>query len=247
MAYVQYAGKGSFMHERLHLGVGENVYGLGERFTAFVKNGQVVENDNRDGGTGSDQAYKSVPFYLTNRGYGVLVNETGPVSFEIASERTAGCSFPCQAKSSNTSSSTAQPPRTSCANSRSSRAGRRCPGLVVRLVAEHLLHHQLRRTDLHELHPRNEGAGSSAPGVPFRLLLDAEFDWCNFEWDPRTFPDPVGMLARLHKLGLKICVWINPYIGQRSRLFEEGSWRATSSRRRTAGSGRPTSGSRAWP
>jgi alpha-D-xyloside xylohydrolase len=49
-----------------------------------------------------------------------------------------------------------------------------------------------------------------------------EFDWCNFEWDPRTFPDPAGMLARLHRRGLKICVWINPYIGQRSRLFEEG-------------------------
>jgi alpha-D-xyloside xylohydrolase len=49
-----------------------------------------------------------------------------------------------------------------------------------------------------------------------------EFDWCNFEWDPRTFPDPVGMLTRLHQLGVKICVWINPYIGQRSRLFEEG-------------------------
>ena len=57
MGYVQYAGRGAFVHERLHLGVGENVYGLGERFTAFVKNGQVVENDNRDGGTGSDQAY----------------------------------------------------------------------------------------------------------------------------------------------------------------------------------------------
>jgi alpha-D-xyloside xylohydrolase len=49
-----------------------------------------------------------------------------------------------------------------------------------------------------------------------------EFDWCNFEWDPRTFPDPAGMLARLHRLGVKICVWINPYIGQRSRLFAEG-------------------------
>ena len=93
MGYVQYAGRGTFVHERLHLGVGECVYGLGERFTAFVKNGQVVENENRDGGTGSDQAYKCVPFYLTNRGYGVLVHETGPVSFEVASERTARVQF----------------------------------------------------------------------------------------------------------------------------------------------------------
>ncbi len=33
---------GRFIHEQLNLGVGECVYGLGERFTAFVKNGQVV-------------------------------------------------------------------------------------------------------------------------------------------------------------------------------------------------------------
>ena len=46
-----------------------------------------------------------------------------------------------------------------------------------------------------------------------------EFNWCDFEWDPRTFPDPEGMLSRLHRKGLRICVWINPYIGQRSPLF----------------------------
>jgi len=37
------------------------------------------------------------------------------------------------------------------------------------------------------------------------------------------FPDPVGMLKRLKEKGLKICVWINPYIGQRSPLFDEGA------------------------
>ncbi len=52
-------GGAPFMFERLDLGVGENVYGLGERFTAFVKkNGQVVESWNRDGGTSTEQAYK---------------------------------------------------------------------------------------------------------------------------------------------------------------------------------------------
>src|SRR5207249_351422 len=46
--------------------------------------------------------------------------------------------------------------------------------------------------------------------------------WCNFEWDERIFPDPEAMLQRLKNKGLKICVWINPYIAQRSRLFTEG-------------------------
>ena len=47
------------------------------------------------------------------------------------------------------------------------------------------------------------------------------FQWCDFEWDPLTFPDPEGMIKRLKAKGLKVCVWINPYIGQRSPVFKE--------------------------
>lgn len=223
MAYAQVAGKGPFMHERLLLGVGENVYGLGERFTAFVKNGQVVENDNKDGGTGSDQAYKAVPFYLTNRGYGVLVNETGPVSFEIASERTARVQFSIPGESleyfliygptpkdilrrlTQLTGRPALPPAWSfglwlTTSFTTSYDEATCMSFVEGMKSRDL--------PLHVFH--------------FDCFWMREFDWCNFEWDPRTFPDPVGMLKRFHERGLKVCVWINPYIGQRSKLFEEG-------------------------
>ena len=55
----------AYVHEQLGLGVREHVYGLGERFGAFVKNGQSVDIWNEDGGTASEQAYKNVPFYLS--------------------------------------------------------------------------------------------------------------------------------------------------------------------------------------
>ena len=48
-----------------------------------------------------------------------------------------------------------------------------------------------------------------------------EFNWCDFKWDERCFPDPAGMLKRLKERGLHICLWINPYISQRSCLFDE--------------------------
>ncbi|HEY0259348.1 MAG TPA: alpha-xylosidase, partial [Lacisediminihabitans sp.] len=68
--------------------------------------------------------------------------------------------------------------------------------------------------------------GMAERGLPlsvfhFDCFWMREFNWCDFEWDPRTFPDPEGMLARLHKKDLHLCVWINPYIGQRSPLFAE--------------------------
>ena len=66
----------------LILGVDQHVYGLGERFGPLVQNGQRVDIWNADGGTASEQAYKNVPFYLTDAGYGVFVNHPGHVSFE---------------------------------------------------------------------------------------------------------------------------------------------------------------------
>jgi len=78
---------------RLTLPIGANVYGFGERFTPFVKNGQVVDTWNADGGTASEQAYKAVPFFVTDAGFGVFVHSPAKVSFEVASEVASTVQF----------------------------------------------------------------------------------------------------------------------------------------------------------
>jgi alpha-glucosidase (family GH31 glycosyl hydrolase) len=57
----------------------------GDRRTPLVKNGQVVDLWNEDGGTSSEWSYKNIPFYLTHRGDGVLINHPERVSLEVAS------------------------------------------------------------------------------------------------------------------------------------------------------------------
>src|SRR5690625_6255743 len=83
----------TYVQTHLGLSVGELGYGLGERFGLLVKNGQTVDIWQSDGGTSSEQAYKNVPFYLTNRGYGVLVNHPEHVSFEVGSEAVEQVQF----------------------------------------------------------------------------------------------------------------------------------------------------------
>ena len=83
-----YAERQGYMLAGLDLGVGEKVYGLGERFGPLAKNGQTVDIWNEDGGTSSDLAYKNIPFYISSRGYGIFVNHPGKVSLEVQSERT---------------------------------------------------------------------------------------------------------------------------------------------------------------
>lgn len=82
-----------YMVTELSLDPGECVYGLGERFTAFVKNGQVVDIWNEDGGTASQISYKNIPFYVTSKHYGVFVDHSDNVSFEVASEKVENVGF----------------------------------------------------------------------------------------------------------------------------------------------------------
>ncbi len=222
--YVQWAGHGNFVHEGLALGVGECVYGLGERFTAFVKNGQVVDNMNKDGGTGSDQAYKAVPFYLTNRGYGVLVNETGPLSFEVASEKVSRVQFSIEGESLEYFLIHGPTPK-EILSKLTALTGR--PALPPAWSFGLWLSTSF-TTNYDEATVTSFIDGMKQRDLPlhvfhFDCFWMREFDWTNFEWDPRVFPDPTGMLRRLHARGLKVCVWINSYVGQRSRLFAEGA------------------------
>ena len=223
MGYIQWAERGNFVHEQLALGVGESVYGLGERFTALVKNGQVIENTNKDGGTGCDQAYKAVPFYLTNRGYGVLVNETGPVSFEVAAEKVSRVQFSLAGESLEYFVILGPTPK-EILRKLTALTGR--PALPPAWSFGLWLSTSF-TTNYDEATVTSFIEGMRARDLPlhvfhFDCFWMREFDWTNFEWDPRVFPDPAGMLQRLQARGLRICVWINSYIAQRSRLFAEG-------------------------
>lgn len=213
-----------YMMTELSLSVGENVYGFGERFTAFVKNGQTVETWNEDGGTSSQIAYKSVPFYMTNRGYGVLVDSFDHVSFEVASEKVeyVGFSVPGEALSYYLFYG---PSPKEILKGYTGLTGR--PALPPAWSFGLWLSTSF-TTDYSEETTSSFIDGMSERGIPLRVF---HFDcywmkalqWCGMEWDQDFFPDVRGMLGRYHEKGLKICVWINPYIAQGTKLFREGA------------------------
>ncbi|KNY07656.1 alpha-xylosidase [Microbacterium sp. GCS4] len=214
----------TFVHEQLDLGVGELVYGLGERFGPLVKNGQSVDIWNADGGTSSEQAYKSIPFHLSNRGYGVLVNDPGHVSYEIGSEAVERVQFSVTGEALEYFVIAGPTPKEVL--SRYTALTGRPP--VVPAWSYGLWLSTSFTTDYDEQTVNSFIDEMAARELPvsvfhFDCFWMREFNWCDFEWDPRTFPDPEGMLSRLHDKDLRVCVWINPYIGQRSPLFREAA------------------------
>ncbi len=216
-------GSAHYLAAQLNLGVGELVYGLGERFTAFTKNGQSVDIWNADGGTSSEQAYKNIPFYLTNRGYGVFVNNTGKVSFEVASETVEKVQF--SAQTHDLQYFVIYGPTPAEILEKYTALTGRAPQLPEWSFGLWLSTSFV--TDYDEKTVTAFIDEMERRGIPldvfhFDCFWMREYQWCDFQWDPRTFPEPAAMLARLKAKGLKISLWINPYIGQASPLFAEG-------------------------
>ncbi|MFD5875038.1 alpha-xylosidase [Streptomyces sp. NPDC060322] len=211
------------MLAQLALGVGETVHGLGERFTPYVKNGQTVDMWQADGGTSSEQAYKNIPFYLSSRGYGVFVNHPGKVSFEVGSEAVGQVQFSVEDQTLEYFVIAGPTPKDVLARY-TALSGR--PALPPAWSFGLWLTTSF-TTSYDEATVTSFVDGMAERGIPlsvfhFDCFWMREYQWCDFEWDPAVFPDPEGMLARLKDKGLKICVWINPYIGQKSALYEEG-------------------------
>ena len=210
--------------EQLDLGVGEKIYGLGERFTNFIKNGQTVDIWNEDGGTGTEQAYKNIPFYLSNRKYGLFVDNPGRVSFEVGSEKVSRVQFSVPGEEMSYSV-IGGASLTDILNTYTDLTGK--PPLVPDWSYGLWLSTSF-TTDYDEKTVLDFVDGMAERNIPLSVFhFDCrwmkELEWCNFDWDKSKFPDPEGLLGKLHDRGLKICVWINPYIGQKSPLFEEGA------------------------
>lgn len=213
----------AYMREQLSLSVGELLYGLGERFGAFAKNGQSVDIWNEDGGTSTEQSYKNIPFYISNKGYGVFVNHPERVSFEVASEMVAkvGFSVPGEyldyfvingpsmkdvlVRYTDITGKPALPAPWTFGLWLSTSFTTNYDEATVNEFVDGMLERKIPLSVFH-----------------FDCFWMKEFSWCDFTWDERVFPDPEGMLRGLKQKGLKICVWINSYVGQESCLFAEG-------------------------
>jgi alpha-D-xyloside xylohydrolase len=197
IGYAQVDGEGPFVHEQLSLDVGEYVYGLGERFGAFVKNGQSVDIWNEDGGTSSEQAYKNVPFYLTSRGYGVLVDDAGRSPSRSAPRMSPQPSSPSPGQVA-AYEVTAAGPRWRCCDRYTARTGRPAAGagVVLRPVAVDLVHHRLRRGHGAVVRRRHGRTRHPAVRVPLRLLLDARLPLVGLHLGPGDLPGSRGLIRR---------------------------------------------------
>ena len=202
------------------LAPGERIYGCGESFTSLNKVGQKVHLFVTDPqGPETDGQYKPVPFYFSNRGYGIFMHTSAPVTCDfgasyigaqrlfMADEQMDFFVFFGSPKdilyeyTEITGKSPMLPLWT---------FGTWMSRITYFSQAEGLdIAHQLR-----------------AHKIPSDVIhFDTGWfgtDWqCDYEFAHDRFPDPVGMLKQLKNDGFHTCLWQLPYFTPKNRFFSE--------------------------
>jgi alpha-D-xyloside xylohydrolase len=220
---IELDGGKALMAGKLSLDPDELIYGLGERYTSFIKNGQSVTIWNEDAGTNTDMTYKNIPFYLSNKGYGLFINSTERVEYEIGTEEVNAIKFTVPDRELDCYFIYGPTPKEIL--ERYTWLSGRAPiipkwSLGLWLSTSFLTDYNERIvTENIERMTENDIQVSV---VHFDCYWMKERHWCDFEWDKKAFPEPEKMLEQLKARGLKICLWINPYISELSSIFDEG-------------------------
>ncbi|TCC00307.1 alpha-xylosidase [Micromonospora zingiberis] len=200
----------------------ERFVGFGEKFTPLDKRGQRALMWNFDAfGSESDRSHKNVPFYLSNRGYGVLVDSGLPVQFDV-----------CQSTHSAVQILVpddlldyyvlAGPSPAEVLDRLDSLTGR--PYLPPRWAFGTWISSGFYPDSQQRVLDRARRIRQR--DIPCDVLhLDCYWQvagtWSDLRWNAEAFPDPAGMLRTLAEQGFRVCLWMNPYLMTASPLYDE--------------------------
>lgn len=210
------------VHETFQLAPDEDLYGLGEQFARINRVGQRFELWATDAyGTSRHATYKNVPFLWSTRGYGLFVNTSFRVTFDLATVSLLAHGFTHEGpeldafliygpepaatlrRYCDLTGYAPVPPRWSF-GLWMSRCGYQNRAEVER-VAEGLRAHDI-PCDVIHIDP---------------WWMGDPANWCSLQWDETRFPDPAGMIGSLRKAGLRLSLWENPYVAASAPIFEE--------------------------
>ena len=202
------------------LSPGERIYGCGESFTSLNKVGQKVHLYVTDPqGPETDGMYKPVPFYFSNRGYGIFMHTSAPAPCDF------GASY--------------------IGAQRLFMADETMDFFIFLGEPKDILDEYTNLTGKSPMLPlwtfgtwmsrityfsQQEGLDIAAKLRENRIPADVihfdtgwfGVDWqCDYEFARDRFPNPVAMLKKLKKEGFHTCLWQLPYFTPKNRYFKE--------------------------
>ncbi|MFH1966196.1 MAG: TIM-barrel domain-containing protein [Acidobacteriota bacterium] len=224
---------------------GEQLFGLGLNFKNVNQRGRIFRlHVDHYGGRDNGRTHAPVPFILSSKGYGILVDTSRYIDVYAGTGVTTDSSNPAIPRDRNTD-------KNWTANPRSDNLERVIPeeGVRMTVFAGTSMMDTVRRFNLFcggGFIPPKWGLGFwqrtptlfSAEDVTAEVsefskrnfpldVIGLEPGWhsksypCTFAWDSGRFPDPTEFINQMGKEGIKINLWMNPYLSPDSPIYEK--------------------------
>lgn len=227
---------------RLPLDETESIYGLGLEFEGINRRGGVytLKVDHYGGVKGYTHA--PVPFYVSSKGYGVLINSSQRVKIHVGVGNRKDSKLPERVDRTDGKNWSARPLSDAveasvqgagfeifvfCGNSPLEAVQRYnlyCGGGVLPpkwgLGFWHRIHTKSSDEDV-----LNEIADFEKNNFPLEVLglepgwMDFSYP-CSFDWDKTRFPNPGKFVGKLDEQGIKVNLWENPYVTPTSTMYD---------------------------
>ncbi|MBN3521067.1 glycoside hydrolase family 31 protein [Algoriphagus lutimaris] len=228
---------------RLPLGETEKIYGLGLEFEGMNRRSNVysLKVDHYGGTKGYTHA--PVPFYISSKGYGVLINSSQRVKIHVGVGNRKDSNLPERIDRTTGKNWAARP--LSDAIEASVQAG----GMEIYVFTGQTNLEVVQRYNLffgggilppkwglgfwHRVHTTSSDQDVLKEIQDFESnnfpldVIGLEPGWqsfaypCSFDWDPTRFPNPGNFVNMLDKKGIKVNLWENPYVSPSSTMYED--------------------------
>ncbi len=223
----------------------EQLYGFGLNFQTVQQRGKILQlRVDHYGGSDNGRTHAPVPFYVSDKGYGVFVNSARYITVYAGTAVRKDSPNAPEALDRNTD-------KDWTANPYSDAVEMLIPakGVEIYIFAGSSMLDVVRRFNLFNgggcLPPRwglgftqrvrslytadeviAEAKAFEEKGYPLDFI-GLEPGWqsksypCSFSWDKTRFPDPEGFVKTMKGMGIRLNLWTNPYVSPASPIFKE--------------------------
>lgn len=203
---------------------GEHLYGLGERFVGPDLRGRRLSHWVAEGfGTNTtDRVYKSVPLVVSSHGYGVFYHHPEEATFDLGASSNASATVLVEAGSLDQFLILGTPKEILTRYTALTGRPPVLPEWTHGIWLSRCMYDSREQVmdvvetarklgfpvDVVHLDPKwmVNGAANDAYG-------------CDFEWNEADFGPLEDLVAWLHERGVRLCLWINPYMQETSPAF----------------------------
>ena len=224
---------------------GEQIYGLGLNFKRVHQRGRIFRlHADHYGGRDNGRTHAPVPFYVSSKGYGVLINAAKYIDVYVGTGLRKDSKTPANPQDRNTDKNWTAAPYSDIVEVVVPEEG-----VQVLVFAGENVQQVVQRYNLYcgggylppkwglgfwqrtptlftDTDVQKEVDEFSAQNFPLDVI-GLEPGWhsksypCTFEWDQERYPNPKSFIGNLKKDGVRVNLWLNPYVSSSSSLYEK--------------------------